>query len=180
MKFKANLRPEEIVSKDVTRTHLTNVWFDKAKSKLVATNDHMLITVPCEPGEGDVTGPVPTAAIKQARRRKLKDDMARLRLGKRLADDGTALHRREQDVKYPTWEQVVPPWKHGDQGTVTIGVNPHYLVALMRAAGDQSRRGLVALTFKLPRKGKDMLDPIRVVAEYGDRECEMIVMPGRV
>lgn len=177
MKFKANLRPEEIASKDITRTHLTNVWFDKDKKKLVATNGHMIITVPCEPGEGDVTGPVPSEAIKNARRRKLKDGTARVRLGKKLADDGKSLHRREQGVIYPPYETVFPKFKRGDKGTITFGVNPHYLVALMRAAGSTSRSGLVALTLNIT---PPMIDPIRVVAEYGDRECEMVVMPGRV
>lgn len=178
MKFKAKLRPEDIASTDETRRHLTNVWFDKEKSKLVATNGHMIITVPCEAEACDSTGPVPTAALKSARKRKDKKNYARVRLSKRLADDGRALHRRDQGVTYPPYETVFPSFKKGDKGTVTFGVNPHYLVALLRAAGgDGTYSPLLEITVNVT---KEMLDPIRVVAAYGDRDCEMVVMPGRV
>lgn len=178
MKFKAKLRPEDIASTDETRRHLTNVWFDKDKSKLVATNGHMIITVPCWTEPSDVTGPVPSAALKSARKRKDKTNIARVRLGKRLADDGKALHRRDQGTTYPPYETIFPSFKKGDKGTVTFGVNPHYLVALLRASGgDGTYSPLLEITVNVT---PTMLDPIRVVAAYGDRECEMVVMPGRV
>ena len=179
MKFDAKLRPEDIASTDETRRHLVNAWFDKATSKLVATNGHMLITVPCEAEAGDVTGPVPTDALKSARRRKdFKTGKGRIRLGKKLADDGKALHRREQNVTYPQYKDVFPKFKKGDKGTVTFGVNPHCLVALMKAAGgDGTYSPLIEITLNVT---PTMLDPIRVVAAYGNHLAEMLVMPGRV
>jgi hypothetical protein len=179
MKFNPRLRPEEIASVDVTRRHLCNTWFDKNAGRLVATNGHMIIAVPCEAEPGDTTGPVPKDAIVSARRRKDKEGKSRIRLAKRLADDGKALHRREQNVQYPPWETVIRPgFKQGDKGTVTFAVNPHYLVALARASGGAGGYSpSVKITVKVT---SEMLDAIIVSASNGDQAVEAIVMPGRM
>jgi hypothetical protein len=173
VKFKAELRPELCASTDMTHPRLEHVYFDKDGARLVATNGHMIISVPCEPEAGDVTGLVPCRALKAARKRRQKGE-GRLRLGKKLTDDGNELHRR-RDGQFPPYKQVMPTFKRGDMGTVTFGINPLLLVALARAAGNESSHPLVTLTLKIT---DEMLDII-LVDPRGSKGVEAAVMPAR-
>jgi hypothetical protein len=173
VKFKAELRPELVAATGMTRPHLEHVYFDKEAARMVATDCHMIISVPCEPETGDVTGLVPCHALKAARKRKMKG-LGRLRLGKKLTDDGNELHRR-LDGQFPPYKQVMPTFKRGDKGTVTFAINPMLLVALAKAAGNESSHPYVTLTLKIT---PDMLGIILVDAR-GCEGVEAAVMPAQ-
>ena len=67
MKFEARYFPEKAVSRD--REHLKHVHLDIKARKLVATDGHMMVVIPCEPDKADSDGPVSVVAIEYARRK---------------------------------------------------------------------------------------------------------------
>jgi hypothetical protein len=188
VKFEPQFFIEECVSRDETRPHLVSAHLDKAKARLVATDGHMLVAIPVKVEAGDVDGPVPKEALREARshanrtrysRKKGDDGLPRIRVGKRLLDTGGAIYRRPPPCTFPPWELVIPTVEPGEPGTVTIGFNPHLFVAVAKAIGEGTRRPFVQVTFKLPNAGQEALEPFVIRAGNGSGEAIAVVMPAR-
>ena len=173
-------RPSKAVSRDVTRPHLQNAWLDTQAKRLLATNGMMAVSVPVEVAPRDQTGHVPLPALKA-----LQSGLT-LVCRKGLVVAGELLFRRRQelggsgranplaDVKVR--ESIFPKRVRGQAGTVSVGVNPEFLVELAKAMG--ARNGVV-LTFD----PEQPTDPIVVTANggYGDEEdvTKAVLMPMR-
>lgn len=177
MKFDPKYMPETCASKDLTCEHLTNVHYDKESGRLVATNGHAIVSVPCEPESFDFGGPIQPEALRESRQRKdRKTNKASIRAGKKLLDTGKdgALHRRKQPyVSFPPYKEVFPKFKRGDKGTVSVTINPSLLCEVRRAMG-QDARTLLTLTFKAD-------EPLSIIAVSASGAPEVVaaIMPGR-
>lgn len=181
MKFNTRYRPELLAFRGITRPHLSCVWLDAEKQRLVATNGHAIVALPCTAEDGDKTGALTPATLRAARARSIRGE-AKVKARTKLADTGESIHHRPQ-VAYPAWTTVIDPgFKRGDAGTVTFGVNPMLLMAIAQASGASmiGNGPLLSLTVKIPEKGKDMIDPILVRLEYGSNAEQAICMPARV
>ena len=61
-------RIELVVSQEVARYSLTNLWLDVEKKRLVASDGNMLLIVPVEVEASDVSGPVDPQVLDQGRK----------------------------------------------------------------------------------------------------------------
>lgn len=68
MEFNRALKIDGCCAQEVTRYALTAVKLDVEGKRLVATDGKMLAIIPCEPGDGDVSGLIPADAFKSVRR----------------------------------------------------------------------------------------------------------------
>ena len=102
-------------------------------------------------------------------------------------------------MQFPPYQQVTPTFKAGDAGTITIGLNAEYLLALARALAVSKKAAVVELTIKLPKVTKvtdawdpeerqnmtehlvldHMLDPIVVKTSFSS-DAIGVLMPARV
>jgi hypothetical protein len=155
MRLDSRFKIEETASKDAARPHLFSPHLDVEGKRLMACNGYALAIVPCEVEEGDQAGLVPAAACRAARGAKHVKAQA-----EQVVCDG-ATYARPQD-EFPSVEHALPGFKEGDDGTVTVGLTTDYLIALVKALGAAGRGGQIALTIKVPEKGKPVLDQVLV------------------
>jgi DNA polymerase III sliding clamp (beta) subunit (PCNA family) len=175
MKTDKRYEIERACGTDITQKRLANVHFDAVAKVLVATNGHWLAKVPCEvDADHDASGFISPDAFKAARKAsKRSNDMLIGANGALVIQDATTLQtvatlpRPTVDAcgEFPPYEQVIPAYKAGDEGTITIGLNAAYLLDLVRAIGSEKK--LAEITIKLPEKDdagkfKAMLDPVVV------------------
>lgn len=176
MKIDAKYQPEKTASKDTTRPHFCQAFLDAEDPKvpvMVTTDGHALSIVPVELEDGDVTGPVPLAALKAAReneklRTKANPDKGKLCMtanGVVAIGDGREYPRG--DDRFPPWRQVVP----GDDDVVTLTIGVNLLLLADACAAIGVRKGekppFVKLTFRGP------IDPIVIEANG----AKAVVMP---
>lgn len=164
MLINKDLKVELIASKDVTLQHLMHAHLDAEKKRLVATDGHRMVIVPVTVEKGDDSGSIPVDAIKQARKLagKSRDEAQVKANGAIVLESGATMPRPKVD--FPPYEQVVPSYRPGTGGTVTIAFNARYLHELAQALGTEH----VELTFKVVRAGARIVDPI-IVGRNGSR-----------
>lgn len=192
MKIRKDYRPELVASTDTTRPHLTGVYFEADKSRVVATCGHSLVVCPVEPDASDTTGYVPVAALKLARKlskrvRKRSADGKRweysvvpcsMDLGKvAVLRDGTKVLRLDATAnKFPDASRVIPKYADNDKTLVRVKFNAAMLADLAEAMG--SGHGVV-LTFPAAQSGCLPLGPIKVTACDSDNDAFGVLMPMR-
>lgn len=191
MKIDRKYQPELAVSADPTRPNLANLHLDVETKRLVATNGHVLAVVPVTeldsapgPVAKDTTGYVAPAVLKQARKVTPKAfDVAVVSAARdHVFVDGSTMPRTDASgAKFPPWQQVVPSYKRGDAGTITIGISAKYLLDMAKAIGADAKKNYqVAVTIALPAKGaKEVLAPY-VVTVSNDAEAFAVIMPCRL
>jgi hypothetical protein len=177
MKMDKSYKPELCASDDSTRTQLCEPWLDVEKKRLCATNGHMLISVPIETDDVDATGPLPSDALKAARKAcgRSASEIS-LSANGTVQIPGGASFPRDKTVQFPPIDQVIPSYKKGDKGTVTFGVNAHYLATLAKALGSDT--GVIQITIKI--ENGTTLDPLLVSRDVGHKDEVALVMPCRV
>jgi hypothetical protein len=197
MKIDTKYETERLVSKDPTHLHLQNLHYDLQKQRLVVTNGHALAMVPVTPDEGDASGWVSIDALKAARKAAGGRSEAEIHANGSLAiSDGVTFPRPNVETAFPPYEQVVPDYRQGSPGTVTIGLNAALLLELAKALGAHKKKSgpMIYLTIKLPKAiGPDipkkpntsslmldaMLDPV-VISAGEDERAIGVIMPCRV
>ena len=181
MKMDKSHKIENCISPDTTREHLCKAYLDTEKKRLVATDGHMMAVVPVIVEEGDVSGFVTADAIKTARKVKVNPEVS-IHCNGALAIDNGPTFARPTDGQFPPYEQVMPEYRQGDAGTITIGLNAGYLHDLMQALGSP-KSGIVSLTIpvKVGEDGKldAGLEPI-VVGTSNAGGAVGVLMPARV
>ena len=177
MKIDTKLKLEKIASPNDLRPALQNPYLDVDNKCVVATDGHKLVKIPVELSEGDTSGPVPLAAIKDARQRKLANAEIRLNGDATLVDNTTgeplAHYARPADVKFPDYKRVIPG---EDAPILSIGLNARYLHELALALttiggrGDNKKEPIVRL---------DIFDTARAVKVTVESEPDRIgvIMP---
>jgi hypothetical protein len=126
---------------------------DRENPVVVSTNGRMLVRVPVEIEEGDVSGPITESALKAARKLGNKRDEAHIHANGSLAlDDGSSLPRPVlgEGVNFPNWKQVIP-----EEGTKVIAFNAQFLLDIAKAI---SGNGETVVTIRF----QDELSLIRV------------------
>lgn len=158
MKMDPRFRPELCASQDDSRYSLLTPWLDPVKKRVVATNGHMLVAVPVEdvPGHGREE---PVGPLQLAMARKGEDFP----------------HVVGAHVKYPAYEQVVPTFRPGSPGTVTIGLSAEYLRKIAEALGADKGQVLVTVSVERP------FDPLLVTDAWNGRDLGAygLLMPVR-
>lgn len=177
MKFEARYFPEKGVSRDAGRAHLTHVHLDTKAKKLVATDGHMMVVIPCEVEKGDSDGPVSVVAIEFARRGKRAVKIACSEDW--LTCEGARFDRPILEAQFPPWQEVMPDYKAGQKNTITFGFDATLLRETAVATG-VSRDAKVKVTLPTTKAGA-MLDPFVITPEAdGDEKAFAILMPVRV
>ncbi len=173
MQLDKSLKIEGIVSSDVSRPHISAMHLDAAKRVLVATNGHMLASVPVTVDTDDHAGPVTVEALKAARKSAGKGDPILLVNGAQQIPGGASFPR-PSGFTFPPYEAILPKYKRGDDGTLTIGLNASYLRALADAIG--AKDGNIAITINL----KDPAHDPFVVTCDADPRAIGVLMPVRL
>ena len=185
MKFDPKYQPELIASDDDTRPNLHYVELDVDGMRMLATDGHRGIIVPCEPEPGDVTGIIVSEALKGARK------AAKTKLAKTMglqpsikangslvidaSPEGTVPNmtfaRPDRDGQpFPPLDKVMPKFSQGMLDTHTFAVNARYLYELAVALGSAEH---VIITCKVGGK----FDPILVKPGETGNTAIGVVMP---
>jgi hypothetical protein len=132
---------ETVVPASGDRPTLEDVWFDKGKSQLVATDGFILAVIPVDSQEGDVEGHIPMDAIKEGRR-KARD--SRLYIGSKQATVWVEFNGEKEyerpDLPFPDYEQIVPSYNPDDDDVVQICLDARRLMQLAEALCQQQDR----------------------------------------
>lgn len=144
------------------RPNLREPWLDVDKERLVATNGHVMVVIPVEVDENDVTGHVPMDAVKAAR--KVTKHDPELYMEAKHANAYGGRYPRGDLGKYPDVDQIIEPLPKGE-GEADIVLDAKMLYdlaqALMTCKTTESAR--VRLYFKRDEKGDvDKTSAIRV------------------
>jgi len=129
MRFNPKLKIEKIADKGHIQTCFREVHLDVERKCLVATNGHMLVRVPVELSEADTTGPVPLAAILEAR--KQKTESAEIVCNSTAKVVGGAEYPRPDVGEYPDYPKALPD--ESVEPTYTLAFNAKYLWELAQA-----------------------------------------------
>lgn len=185
MKMPARYEIDRIVSADTTRPALTHAYLNTDARRLIATDGHVMAVLPVEIGEHDVSGFVSVDAIKAARKSAPKGAPVEIAaIGALAVKDGPTFPRPGDGLRFPQYEQVLPSFQRGDEGTVSVALNLDYLLDLAQAIGaHKSEIGKVSnrsviLTLKTESDGR-FLGPIVVEKndKYTDTTVRAVLMP---
>lgn len=145
-----------VVSPNDRRPALENPHFNKKDSLVVATNGRALAIVPVEKSTSgdDCEGAIPVDALKASRKVS----------GQLSIDQATAIvagvSYPRPSIQFPDYQQVLPKYKAGDAGTISLGFDAHLLADLVDALGCSS--GMVTLTLPLDDGRVDYEAPARI------------------
>lgn len=138
MKFDKKCKPEECVSKDVTRIALNQLYL--RNGKLYAADGCVAAIIPVVLEDTDVEGYVSVDAIKHARKadKKVSRKTASLSLecnGEIKLSDGVTFPRESpNNLTYPDVDKVVPD---GTKHRFVIALNPEFLLRAAEAIGSE-------------------------------------------
>lgn len=170
MQFETHYKIELAVGDD-SRGPLAFVNYDAEKKRLIATNGHVLASVPCTPDEGDHGVLLSVDSIKAARKAN-KSTPTLLCNGVAKVPNGPQFEHPDAWLKFPEWMRVLPTFDTLSRGTVTVAINPALLMTLAKALG--AEKGVV-LTLNLA----NMDGPIRVVGSSASNDGLGVLMPMR-
>lgn len=179
MIFDKAFEVERACGKDPSRQGLHNIMLDVAAKRLIAVDGHMLASVPCEPTGHDHTGLVTPEALKAARKAAGKRGTPMLDCNGALTiPAGAAFPRPSEDNvgKFPPVEAVIPEYREGTEGTITVGLDAFKLAELAKCIGSD---GQVSLTFKVEAEGKyaGTVSAYLVQSIKGDPNAIGVLMP---
>ena len=168
MKFDPKYKPENCISKDPTRPHLSNVFLDVAEKKMVATSGSFIVVIPVSVDATDHKGAVSAAALAAARKiGKANKTEAEIKANGALVVGGDTFARPDGSG-FPHWRSCIP-----ERRKLTVSFNAKLLLELARALG--SKEEIVTLDIG------EANDPIIV---YGKDETDGaaygVLMPRRI
>jgi hypothetical protein len=152
VKIDPKYRPEACVRSDGERLNLSAPYLDVNLRRVVATDGRMLVAVPVEVEPRDASGFIGPSQLDIARDRQPR---------------GT----------FPDWTAIVPPFREGQDGTVTIGLSAALLSSLADALGCDGRRQ-VALTWKPDEPFAPML--VRAAETDAHPDALGLLMPVKI
>lgn len=178
---------EKVVPTESRRPTIEDVWFDKEKGQLAATDGFTLAIIPVESQDGDVTGHIPMAAIKKGRK---ESGRSRLHIDAYPAHVEVAFNGQERfdrpDLPFPDYEQIVPLYDPDDEEIARVTLDARRLMQLAEALCQEENRAKksntrapstfgVTLTFRKGQPGPILVRPVhdngKVKGRYG------VIMP---
>lgn len=151
MRILKHFRPEKAIDKDVGRPELLNAHLDVERGVIEATDRHIVVRIPVEVEEGDVSGPVTADALTSSRRgteRVICEVDA-------LVTDVASYRRPRPLSPFPDLTALIP---EDEQVVWSVGVNAALLFRLATAMGADE----VVLEFTGVGDVEDKLRPVRV------------------
>jgi hypothetical protein len=186
MKIHPEYKPELVTHPIVEKCQHPMLF--TADAAVVATDGSMLVVVPVEVESGDVSGPLQARVFEEAHDLDGVAESVSVKAGDfRVSVDDDVSFRRVQlpiDCKFPDWKAVLPTFKRGDSGTVSVALDSKKLDAIHEALRRFGNYGVV-LTFKVDGT-EAALEPILVNlnnAEHIDAEERQpagLLMPCRI
>jgi hypothetical protein len=174
MRMRREYEIERVTSKEENRA-IANCYLDVEKQKLVATDDHCMAVVPVTdldqspgPCPQDESGFVHPDVIRQARKLTSKafgGDVIVSANSMHTFIGGATIPRPVAELAYPAYEQVIPSYRDGHEGTMTIGLDAKLLLELAKAIG--KGKDVIYLTFPVPE-----LDEEETAEHYRARLAE--------
>jgi hypothetical protein len=172
MKYETSLKLEKVcAAKNTRRYNITDAHLDAESSKLVATNGGSMVVLPVEVEPGDVSGPVPVAAIAHARKHKALG----IKLNGAAETAGLTVERTDRG-RFPDYKAVLQALS---TDTYTVSLNARQLFDLAQAIGydivrlDIPRGGLSALRVTVnPVKGGQDFGAVGVLMPCRLREVQ--------
>lgn len=165
MKVRKTYRPEVLCCKDKKFHNLSDPYLNAAEGRLLATNGHALVSLPVE-------------TEKNERSRYVGRNL--LKVGRALAGKVIDFEIEEDEIKgpgvlwpseqmgrsFPDVAGVMPTFKRGDKGTITLTLNARLLLQVAIAMGHE----LVAITAPITRakdghSGALLVHPVDSAAE---------------
>jgi hypothetical protein len=153
VKIDRRYKPELCVEREGFRSELADPYFDPAHAEVVATDGHLLISVPAAVEPGDAPGYV------------------------------SDRHEFGAPRKFPAWRsKALPTWREGDEGTVSVCLNATFLLRLARALDARERQVVLTFRVRKGEASKDpILVRARGTAwddtTEGDPEAFGLLMP---
>lgn len=168
MKYETSLKIEKVcAAKNAHRDNSIDAHLDAKSSKLVATNGVSMVVLPVKLEPGDVSGPVPIAAIAHARKHKALG----IKLNESAETAGLTVERLDRGI-FPDYKAILQGLS---TDTYTVSVNAKQLYDLAQAIGHDIVR------LDIPRDG---LSALRVTANPGkgaqDFAAVGVLMPCRL
>ena len=165
VKIKRSLHPEICCSNDLSRETINDPYLDG--DKLISTNGHLLVVLPVEVEEGDVSGKVPKSCLSDARKKPLTKSIldAELSVDLKEKDYAKVNHSKNKfNREFSTEFETFPDWagaiSKDDPTEWIIILNPDLIMTAFWALGGNSKRNGIKLRIKAP------------VATYpGDMQC---------
>lgn len=174
MKLPKNCLVEKVASQDSTRPAIClpylDIDADRLTAHIISTNGAAMVKLPVEITPEDVTGYVPTVALKEGRKLARKFDSVDLVCnGSAKLLNGATYPRGEG--QFPNWRQVWPK----EEGKITLALDAALLYELAQAMGTEG----VVLTFN---PGEPII--VRATATKGVQpasfEARGVIMPIRI
>jgi hypothetical protein len=179
MRIAVHYKPDAVVSREKDRPHLQHPYLDVAAERIVATDGKRLVTVPVDCDEGEVSGHIASDLLKVARKTNRKELVAQIRERREVVPQAIEWPCNVVG-EFPAWREIIPGFRPGDAGTITIGVNARLLAGIAAALGTE---GQVALTFRLDSidaeaPGRGLEPQILVRSVFAPQEGELgVLMP---
>ena len=127
MKYDANYRPELCLSKDHTRTNICYAHLDTAAKRLFATQGNMIVSIPVEVAREDITGGIGRENLVAAYKGKGKGKNTEIQI------DASTTVKHNGFPEY--FHKVIPEYRIGTPGTISLSFDPKLLKALADAMG---------------------------------------------
>lgn len=164
-KFEKAVNPKEV------RSYIADAHFDG--KRLLATNGHIMVVIPVEAEEGDVAGPVPSEAVKQARTAKVDSIV----LDKDKVVAGGVIFPRENKGKYPDVDQVIKGAASGTSKPDLV-LNAKLMHDVALGLCTDAKYPIINVWFKRDEEGKiDKKAPLRVESAKGSDDGFGLIMP---
>ena len=163
---------------DVARPYLRHVYLDTAEQHLIATDGHILASIPVQTDPGDTAGFITVDAIKAARKAKTV-----IRANDTLAvENGPTFPRptAENEGDFPDYKKVIPEPSPFD---FTIGIDAELLLRLAQAICANPKKPIVRLRFRNAKDengGYGIAQNLGIRVETFDPDRFGVIMPCRV
>lgn len=186
LKLDKQYKPELVACDDEYRFAIIDPYFDSAEGKLVSTNGISLVAVPVA-SEGETSGYVSRQALVDGRKLAKKEKQAEVCVSGGAVNvlNNGARYPVSQERSFPPWRKVVPSYRPGSEGTVTVSLDVKALSRVVEALGSTDSRAL--LVIPAPESNGEVLDGIVVIpagkapekfADYSDTAIG-VLMPCR-
>lgn len=143
---------------------LSNVYFDKEHSELIASDEFTMVVIPVDSGKEDVSGCIPVGVVEFAHRHhvdiKLHDsERAEVQMAK-----GILWQKRHEGYPKDTMRRIISDVLASEDDCVVVSLDVNQLVRLAEALLDESCRDDCRITLKI-RGGKE---PVLVRPFYNE------------